>query len=142
MIWISIFILITIWILISHTHPMPPPGPSDGRPRHGGGWGDINIHIDINMNIDIHIIINMSIEDYIRYYTLLITIFQEKSKISKNRWIWHFYNVFRSAKPIQIQPTIQNLINKPKTSQQIRILFEFAASRSDHVFHWENHVFH
>ena len=64
---------------------MPPRGPSDGRPRHGGGWDDINIHIDINMNIDIHIIINMNIEDYVDYYTLLITIFQEKSKISKNR---------------------------------------------------------
>ena len=46
---------------------------------------NINIHIDINMNIDIHIIINMNIEDYIRYYTLLNAIFQEKSKISKNR---------------------------------------------------------
>ena len=48
-----------------------------------GTGGDINIHLDININIDIHIVINMNIEDYIRYYTLLTTIFQEKSKISK-----------------------------------------------------------
>ena len=30
------------------------------------------------MNIDIHIIINMNIEEYIDYYILLITIFQER----------------------------------------------------------------
>ena len=46
---------------------------------------NINIHIDINMNIDIHIIIDMNVEDYIDYYTLLITIFQGKSKNSKNQ---------------------------------------------------------
>ena len=42
-----------------------------------------NIRIDINMNIDIHIIINMNIEDYIDYYTLLMSNLLEKSKISK-----------------------------------------------------------
>ena len=31
-----------------------------------------NIHIDINMNIDFNFIINMNIEDYIRYYLLFI----------------------------------------------------------------------
>ena len=58
--------------------PLPthgPPGPVCGRPPHGvggGAWGDINIHIDINVNIDNHIIINMNIEDYERYYLLLM----------------------------------------------------------------------
>ena len=37
-----------------------------------GGWGDVNIHIDMNMNIDIHTIIDMNIEYYIDYHTLLI----------------------------------------------------------------------
>ena len=58
----------------------PNTGPGRGRPQRGrggawgggGGWGDINIHIDINMNIDIHIVINMNIEDYKRYYLLII----------------------------------------------------------------------
>ena len=62
--------------------PTGPPGRGAGGGHGGVGWGDINIHIDINMNIDIHIIFNMNIEYYIDHYTLLITIFKEKSKIS------------------------------------------------------------
>ena len=33
------------------------------------------------------------------------------TKGSTNRWIWHLYNVFRSAKPIRIQPIIPFLMN-------------------------------
>ena len=47
---------------------IPPTPPHAGAVRRG----DININIDTNTNIDIHIIINMNIEDYMRYYTLLM----------------------------------------------------------------------
>ena len=43
-----------------------------------------------------------------------------------NLWIWHLYNVFRSAKPIQIQPINPNLINQWRIAKQIRIWFEFS----------------
>ena len=46
------------------------------------------------------------------------------TKVSENRWIWHLYNVFRSAKPIQIQPINPNLINKREISKKNRICFE------------------
>ena len=48
------------------------------------------------------------------------------TKGSKNQWIWHFYNVFRSANSIQIQPIIQILINKRKPGKQIWIWFEIS----------------
>ena len=71
----NINIHIEIPIMIS-PHPHPPYAGAThrrGQGMHGvGEWGDINIHIDINMNIDIHSIMNMNIEDYIRYYLLFI----------------------------------------------------------------------
>ena len=37
---------------------------------------------------------------------------------SKNQWIWHLYNVFRTAKPIQIQPINQNVHKKIAKTQK------------------------
>jgi len=56
------------------------------------------------------------------------------TKVSKNRWIWHFYNVFRSAKPIQIQPINPNLINQRKIAKKNWIWFEI--SRICFIFFW------
>ena len=62
-------------------------------------------------------------------YSVKILVWMKKpffTKGSTNRWIWHLYNVFRSAKPIQIQPINPNLINQRKIAKKIRIWFEIS----------------
>ena len=49
------------------------------------------------------------------------------TKGSNNRWIWHLHNVFRRAKPIQIQPINPSLINQRKIYKtDIWIWFEIS----------------
>ena len=57
------------------------------------------------------------------------------TKGSTNRWIWHLYNAIRSAKPIQIQPIIPNLINQRKIAKQIRIWLLVALRCTHTVLH-------
>ena len=40
---------------------------------------------------------------------------------NKNYEFYYFYNVFRNAKSIQIQPIIANLLNIRQIAKQIRI---------------------
>ena len=74
--------------------------------------------------------IYISLECFLQTKTILENISSDEkrflTKWSTNRWIWHFYNVFRNAKSIQIQPIIQKLINQQKIRKQIRIWFEFS----------------
>ena len=48
------------------------------------------------------------------------------TKGSKNLWILHWYNVFRSTKSIQIQPINPNLINQRKIAKKIRMWFDIS----------------
>ena len=63
---------------------------------------------------------------WIDFALLFNTRFRRKSQKIKKKWIWHFYNVFRSAKPIQIQP-INPILEKNKvktqTSKLVRNLY-------------------
>ena len=51
--------------------------------------------------------------NYIDYYQLVypVGITNKKSKVKNKSMNWLFYNVFRNAKSIQIQPLIAILIN-------------------------------
>ena len=48
------------------------------------------------------------------------------TKGSTNRWTWHLCNAIRSAKSIQIQPIIPNLINQRKSRKKTRIWVEIS----------------
>ena len=61
-------------------------------------------------------------------YSEKIVVWMKKqffTKWSKNRWIWHFYNAFRSAKPIQIQPINPNSIKIRKNRKKSGFGFNF-----------------
>ena len=81
-----------------HPTPCSPPRPLCGRPQHGVGWGGvISLFTLISMNIDIHIIINMNIEYYIDYYTLLMPNFTQNlnksMKLTIHKWVWSVMTV-------------------------------------------------
>ena len=57
-----------------YPHHMLGPGGRQGGGCMGWGREDISINFNIDMNIDIHMIMNMNIENYIRYLPLCVAL--------------------------------------------------------------------
>ena len=72
--------------------------------------------ISIILGVEIPILKkNKSSDEQKRFFT----------KWSEDLWIWHLYNVFRSANPIQIQPINPNSLNNRKCSNKSWYYFNF-----------------